>query len=216
MKTRGMGAGRKLKSHHRRQRWDDKSYKKSHLGNVWKKPFAGSSHAKGIVLEKIGIRKCARVQLIKNGKKIVAFVPNDGCLNYIEENIKNFFEEHLHTDEEIRYCVDRSGYFDVRDENKKWIRVWVKNGGIIILSAGMYHRFTHDSDNYIKEIGFFPLETSLECMVKFSAYFLVAVSPANRIKGYIFLVVRSHSGRKLMLSSSYGRIGNKEHNSKRG
>ncbi|RVW98825.1 40S ribosomal protein S23 [Vitis vinifera] len=90
-----MGAGRKLKSHRRRQRWADKAYKKSNLGNEWKKPFAGSSHAKGIVLEKIGIeakqpnsaiRKCARVQLIKNGKKIAAFVPNDGCLNYIEEN----------------------------------------------------------------------------------------------------------------------------------
>merc|ERR1712037_647319 len=59
------------------------------------KPFAGCSHAKGIVLEKIGIeakqpnsaiRKCARVQPIKNGKKIAAFVPNDGCLNFIEEN----------------------------------------------------------------------------------------------------------------------------------
>ncbi|OWM82379.1 hypothetical protein CDL15_Pgr001953 [Punica granatum] len=95
LKTRGMGAGRKLKSHRRRQRWADKAYKKSNLGNEWKKPFAGSSHAKGIVLEKIGIeakqpnsaiRKCARVQLIKNGKKIAAFVPNDGCLNYIEEN----------------------------------------------------------------------------------------------------------------------------------
>ncbi|KAI9195253.1 hypothetical protein LWI28_013217 [Acer negundo] len=94
-KTRGMGAGRKLKTHRRNQRWADKSYKKSNLGNEWKKPFAGSSHAKGIVLEKIGIeakqpnsaiRKCARVQLIKNGKKIAAFVPNDGCLNYIEEN----------------------------------------------------------------------------------------------------------------------------------
>ncbi|ONM51748.1 40S ribosomal protein S23-2 [Zea mays] len=32
------------------------------------------------------IRKCARVQLVKDGKKIAAFVPNDGCLNYIEEN----------------------------------------------------------------------------------------------------------------------------------
>ena len=47
------------------------------------------------MLEKIGveakqpnsdIRKCVRVQLIKNGKKITAFVPNDGCLNFIEEN----------------------------------------------------------------------------------------------------------------------------------
>merc|ERR1711974_544935 len=32
------------------------------------------------------IRKCVRVQLIKNGKRITAFVPNDGSLNYIEEN----------------------------------------------------------------------------------------------------------------------------------
>ncbi|KAL5134102.1 Cyclin-dependent kinase G-2 [Glycine soja] len=84
-----------LKSHSRRQRWVDKSYKKSHLGIEWKKPFAGSSYAKGIGLEKIGIEakqpnsaipNCVRVQLIKNWKKIAAFVPNDGCLNYIEEH----------------------------------------------------------------------------------------------------------------------------------
>ncbi|EAZ15774.1 hypothetical protein OsJ_31191 [Oryza sativa Japonica Group] len=95
-KTCGMGAGRKLKTHRRNQRWADKAYKKSHFGNEWKKPFAGSSHAKGIVLEKIGIEakqpnsaicKCARVQLVKNGKKIAAFVPNDGCLNFIKENV---------------------------------------------------------------------------------------------------------------------------------
>jgi len=58
-------------------------------------PFGGASHVKGIVLEKVGIeakqpnsaiRKCVRVQLIKNGKKICAFVPNDGCLNFVEEN----------------------------------------------------------------------------------------------------------------------------------
>jgi len=58
-------------------------------------PFGGTSHAKGVVVEKIGIeakqpnsaiRKAVRVQLIKNGKKITAFVPNDGCLNYIDEN----------------------------------------------------------------------------------------------------------------------------------
>ncbi|KAF2606541.1 hypothetical protein Bca4012_101463 [Brassica carinata] len=32
------------------------------------------------------IRKCVRVQLVKNGKKVAAFVPNDGCLNLIEPN----------------------------------------------------------------------------------------------------------------------------------
>ncbi|ONM40938.1 40S ribosomal protein S23-2 [Zea mays] len=98
-----MGARRKLKTHIRNQRWADKAYKKSHLGNEWKKPFAGSSHAKGIILAKIGfeakqpnftIRKCARVQLVKNGKKIAAFVPNDGCLNYIEENVSSISPAH--------------------------------------------------------------------------------------------------------------------------
>ena len=32
------------------------------------------------------IRKAARVQMIKNGKKVTAFVPRDGCLNYVDEN----------------------------------------------------------------------------------------------------------------------------------
>jgi small subunit ribosomal protein S23e len=32
------------------------------------------------------IRKCVRVQLIKNGKKIACFVPRDGCLNFVDEN----------------------------------------------------------------------------------------------------------------------------------
>ncbi|XP_078486160.1 small ribosomal subunit protein uS12 isoform X2 [Ciona intestinalis] len=95
-KPSGLRCARKLKNRRRDQKWHDKDYKKSHLGTALKaNPFGGASHAKGIVLEKIGveakqpnsaIRKCVRVQLIKNGKKITAFVPNDGCLNYIEEN----------------------------------------------------------------------------------------------------------------------------------
>ncbi|KAK6604671.1 40S ribosomal protein S23 [Botrytis cinerea] len=83
-KPRGLNAARKLQNHRREQRWSDFS-----------SPFGGSSHAKGIVLEKVGveakqpnsaIRKCVRVQLIKNGKKVTAFVPNDGCLNFVDEN----------------------------------------------------------------------------------------------------------------------------------
>ncbi|KAI0238840.1 ribosomal protein S23, partial [Massospora cicadina] len=95
-KPSGIQAARKLRTHRRENRWADKQYKKRALGTAYKySPFGGSSQAKGIVIEKIGveakqpnsaIRKCCRVQLIKNGKKITAFVPRDGCLNFIDEN----------------------------------------------------------------------------------------------------------------------------------
>ncbi|KAK3232349.1 hypothetical protein Dsin_004230 [Dipteronia sinensis] len=83
-KTRGMGAARKLKTHRRNERWADNAYKKSNLVNEWKKPFLVGLRPSS--QPNSAIRKCVRVQLIKNGNKIAAFVPNDGCLNYIEEN----------------------------------------------------------------------------------------------------------------------------------
>jgi ribosomal protein uS12 len=81
--ARGLNAARKLRLNRKDQRWADLGYKKRALGTAFKSsPFGGSSHAKGIVLEKVGveakqpnsaIRKCVRVQLIKNGKKVTAF-----------------------------------------------------------------------------------------------------------------------------------------------
>ena len=77
-KPSGINAARKLHNRAKKARWADEKYKKRMLGTAAKTPFQGASHAKGIVLEKIGveakqpnsaIRKCVRVQLIKNGKK---------------------------------------------------------------------------------------------------------------------------------------------------
>nr|CAB3486696.1 unnamed protein product [Digitaria exilis] len=79
---------------------------------------------------------------------IVTLTP-EKMANY-EAMIKRFFEEHLHTDEEVRYCLEGSGYFDVRDEEDRWIRVSVRKGGLIVVPAGIYHRFTLDTNNYIK------------------------------------------------------------------
>merc|ERR1711988_571296 len=99
-KPSGIKTARKHVNNRRNQVWDDKDYKKAHLGTRWKaNPFGGASHAKGIVLEKVGveakqpnsaIRKCVRVQLIKNSKKITAFVPKDGCLNFVRRTTRSW------------------------------------------------------------------------------------------------------------------------------
>ena len=98
----GLFAGRVLKSKRKVLRWSNKYYKRRMLMLDKKaNPLGGSPQAKGIVLEKVGIeskqpnsavRKCVRVQLIKNGKTITAFLPKDGALNFVDEHDEVMFE----------------------------------------------------------------------------------------------------------------------------
>lgn len=94
-KPRGIRAARKLQVKRRINRWADKAYKKAVSQYAWKLPFQRASMAAGIVVEKIAveakqpnsaIRKCVRVQLRKNNKRITAFVPRDGSLNFCDDN----------------------------------------------------------------------------------------------------------------------------------
>ena len=95
-KANGLFAARKLRNRRKKLRWKYPPYKRRMLGLDYKAdPIQGSPQGRGIVLEKVGIecrqpnsavRKCVRVQLIKTGKVITAFLPRDGALGFVDEH----------------------------------------------------------------------------------------------------------------------------------
>lgn len=92
----GEFAARKLKQRRKKFRWKDRKYARRMLGLKEKyDPLEGAPQARGIVLAKRGIEqkqpssgviKAVRVQLLKNGKEVTAFVPGDGAINLIKEH----------------------------------------------------------------------------------------------------------------------------------
>ena len=95
-KAVGINAGKQLKARRSKSRKQNKWYAKKVLGlQVKSDPLEGASQGSGIVLEKVqreakqpnsAMRKCVRVQLIKNGKQITAFLPGDGAQKLVDEH----------------------------------------------------------------------------------------------------------------------------------
>ena len=94
--AKGLYTARQLKKNAQAHRWSDRYYKRRVLRLREKAdPLEGSAQARGIVLEKVGleakqpnsaIRKCVKIQLIKNGRQITAFAPGNGAINFIDEH----------------------------------------------------------------------------------------------------------------------------------
>ena len=95
-KSNGLNAGTKLQKRRKASRMQSKTLKKRKFNlKVKSDPLKGSPQAKAIVLEKIqleakqpnsAMRKAVRCQLIKNGKKITAFVPGMNAIKLVDEH----------------------------------------------------------------------------------------------------------------------------------
>ena len=92
----GLMNARKLKKNRKKNRMNNLVYKKKKLGISLKfDPFGRSSQAKGIVISKIqkeakqpnsAMRKCCRVQLVKNAKEVTAFIPGNLAQKFVDEH----------------------------------------------------------------------------------------------------------------------------------
>jgi small subunit ribosomal protein S12 len=93
---RGAFAARKLVVSRKKFRWKDPQFRRRVLRLKERAdPLEGAPQAKGIVLEKVGIeakqpnsaiRKCVRIQLVKNGRQVTAFAPGEGAIGFIDEH----------------------------------------------------------------------------------------------------------------------------------
>ncbi len=94
--AKGLNAGGKIKKKRKKDRWKDAWFKRKMLRLKEKSdPLRGAHQAKAIVLEKGEVeakqpnsakRKIAKVQLIKNGKKISVFIPGNNATKFIAEH----------------------------------------------------------------------------------------------------------------------------------
>src|SRR3989338_11401974 len=92
----GLMNARKLQKKRKKFRWSDKAYvARAKNLRIKSDPLEGSSQAKGIGIDKFqkeaaqpnsAMRKCCKVQLIKNGKQIGAFIPGNLAQKFIDEH----------------------------------------------------------------------------------------------------------------------------------
>lgn len=89
-------SARKLQKKRKKFRWSDKQYNvRVNKLKIKSDPLGRSWQAKGIVIEKFqkeaaqpnsAMRKCCRVQLIKNGVRVGAFIPGNLAQRFIDEH----------------------------------------------------------------------------------------------------------------------------------
>lgn len=69
--------------------------------------------------------------------------------------LDKFRDEHLHTEDEVRFVLSGAGIFDIRSAEDRWMRVQVEAGDLIVVPANRYHRFFLTDERHIRCVRLF-------------------------------------------------------------
>lgn len=69
--------------------------------------------------------------------------------------LDKFKDEHLHTEDEVRFVLAGEGIFDIRSADDRWMRVQVGPGDLIVVPRDRYHRFVLTDASQIRCVRLF-------------------------------------------------------------
>lgn len=69
--------------------------------------------------------------------------------------LARFQDEHLHTDDEVRFVLSGAGIFDIRSVDDRWMRVVVEPGDLLVVPKDRHHRFLLTEEQQIRCVRLF-------------------------------------------------------------
>lgn len=100
----------------------------------------------GVTYEQLELADAAYQGPLDSLKRERGYIEQDVvALSPTTENLPaicaKFADEHLHTDDEVRFVLEGEGIFDIRDDDDRWMRVIVEAGDLIVVPKDRHHRF---------------------------------------------------------------------------
>ncbi len=133
----------------------------------WIEPAAGQAACStadltkvGVVAERLPVDPAAFQPPLDQLKAERGYVEQDEIELHpdtpnLDQICAKFVDEHLHTDDEVRYVLEGEGIFDIRSIDDQWMRITVEQGDLLVVPANLHHRFFLTERKHIRCVRLF-------------------------------------------------------------